>query len=238
MSGHSKWSTIKHQKAVTDAARGKLFSKLSKAITVTVKVGGGSDPDTNYKLKAAIDAAKNANMPKANVERAISKGEGGGENLEEVVYEGFGPGGVPVMIEVTTDNRNRSGQEIKNLLERVGGSMGGPGSVSFNFDPRGVVVVEKGKDADTQMLDLIDAGAEDIEEATEGVEAYTTPRSLSEIKDKIEEKGYKVISAELIQKPKTPVATLGGAALEKMKSFLEKIDDYEDVQKVFVAAEF
>lgn len=142
MSGHSKWSTIKRKKETSDAARGKLFSKLSRAISIAVKTGGGPDPSSNSKLKVAIDAAKSANMPKINTERAISRG-GGKDNLEEITYEGFGPLSIGVLVEVTTDNRNRSGQDIKVLFEKGGGRLGGPGSVSHNFESKGLLLVKK-----------------------------------------------------------------------------------------------
>lgn len=230
MSGHSKWSTIKHQKAANDAARGKLFSKLSRAITIAAR--SGPDPDMNYKLRMAIDKAKEANMPKDNMERAISKAQGGGD-LEEVSYEGFGPSGIAVIVEVATDNRNRTGQEIKNLFERGGGSLAGPGAVAFNFESKGLLVVKKKGDLDTQMLDLIDLGVEDVEDTDQGIEAYVAPNELNEIRNKIEKKGYEIVTAELIEKPKSYQKITDPGQAKKVVEFLEKLEDHDDVQKVF-----
>src|SRR3990170_358602 len=153
MSGHSKWSTIKRKKATTDMVRGKLFSKISKTIATAVKGGGSNNPETNSKLRVAIEEARAANMPKANVERALKKGGEG--NVSEFTYEGFGPGGISVIVEGATDNRNRTGQEIKGIFERGGGSLAGPGAVSFNFKQKGLILVEKGADPQSQMLSMI-----------------------------------------------------------------------------------
>lgn len=232
MSGHSKWSTIKHKKAATDAAKGKLFSRLVKAISIAVKTGGGDNPESNAKLRVAIDAAKAANMPKGNIDRAINKASSEGENLEEVTYEGFGPGGFGVIVEVATDNRNRTGQEIKSIFDKRGGQLAGPGAVSYNFEPKGFLVVKKGDDLDHQMLTLIDLGVEDMEEIDEGIEVYVSPNELYEVKNKIEEKGFGVENAELIQKPKT-LQKLEGEKAAKAIDFLEMLDEHDDVQKVF-----
>lgn len=232
MSGHSHYATIKRQKETKDAARGQLFSKLARAVSVAVKTGGGANPDTNYKLRVAIDKAKVANMPKGNIEKAISKGSGGG-TLEEVTYEGFGPEGIAVMVEVATDNRNRSGQEIKNLFERGGGRLAGPGAVSFNFEARGLLLVEKKKDKDEQMLTLIDLGVEDMEEMEDGIEVYVESGKLSETKSKLEKEGFKVTSSELMQKPKNYQIISDKNAASKILSFLNKLEEHNDVQKVF-----
>ncbi len=153
MSGHSHYATIKRQKGMKDAAKGKVFSKMGRAITIAVKSGGGiSDPNANYKLRMAVDAARAVNMPKENIERAISKAAGHSQSLDEIIYEGFGPGGVGIIVEAATDNRNRTAQEIKNIFERGGGNLGGPGSVAFNFDPKGLIVVKKGEASEPQML--------------------------------------------------------------------------------------
>lgn len=236
MSGHSKWSTIKHQKAATDAAKGKLFSKLAKAISLAAK-SGSPDPEANFKLRIAIEAARAANMPKANVERALSKSEGGA--IEEVVYEGFGPGGVAVMVETATDNRNRTGQEIKNLFERLGGGLAGPGAVSFNFDPKGYLSIKKESNKDEQMLKLIDLGVEDVDEGEEGtIDAYVNPRQLSEIRKRIEEAGLEVIAVDHVKLPKTYVKIEDPRQMEKIVDFLQKIEGLEDVQKVFANVDF
>lgn len=230
MSGHSKWSTIKHQKGVKDAARGKLFSKLSRAISVAVSAGGNK-PDTNYKLKVAIDQARSRNMPKENINRALKKGEKSAV-LEEITYEGFGPSGIMVMIEVATDNRNRTGQEIKKIIDRGGGRLSGSGSVSFNFEPKGFLIVKK-EDAQSQILKLIDIGVEDIEEIGDTIEVYVAASELKEAKDKIEELGFEVINHELIQKPKNNQIITDQSEASKALIFLENLEEHADVQNVF-----
>jgi len=231
MSGHSHYATIKRQKETKDAARGQKFSKLAKAISIAVKTGGGANPDTNYKLRVAIDKAKAANMPKVNTERAISKGTKG--NLEEIKYEGFGPGGIAVILEVATDNRNRTAQEIKGLFERGGGSLAGPGAVSFNFVSKGLLVVKKKKDTEAQILELIDLGVEDVDEVEDGLEIYVEGSKLNETKKALEKEGLKVISSELVQKPKTLQTVSDDKTAAKVLAFLNLLEDYEDVQKVF-----
>ena len=191
MSGHSKWSTIKHKKEATDAMRGKVFSKLTRAIAIAIKTGGGADPNTNYKLKVAIDTAKSLNMPKANIERALAKG-GGGEKLDEVTYEGFGPGGIGVIAEVATDNRNRTGQEVKGIFEKSGGQLAGPGAVSYNFEPRGLLLVKAEKNMEEQMLRLIDLGVSEIEEAGDLIEVYVEADKLSQIKKDLEKENFSI----------------------------------------------
>ncbi len=232
MSGHSKWSTIKRKKEATDAARGKLFSKLSRAVSIAVRTGGGSDLDTNQRLKAAIESAKAANMPKANIDRALSKGVGG-EALVEFSYEGFGPDGIAVIVEGATDNKNRTGQEIKGIFEWGGGRLAGPGSVSFNFEPKGLLVVSKEEKADKQILKLIDLGAEDVEETDDGIEVYVTPSKLSDLKKTVEGAGYKVVSYELVKNPKSLQSISDKNTAGKAVAFLEKLQDHQDVQKVF-----
>lgn len=233
MSGHSKWSTIKRKKEAEDKARGKLFSKLSRAISVAVKTGGSSDPDLNPKLRMAIEQAKTANMPKDNIERAIKKGEGPEGDLEEFTYEGFGPSGIGVIVEVATDNRNRTAQEIKNIFERGGGSLAGPGAVSFNFEPKGLLVVEKKGSIEEMMLNLIDIGAEDVEETDDGVEVYVKPSDLSRIRDEIQKKGYKVVSTDLFQKPKSTQRMTEEKDAKRILKLLDSLEDHDDVQNVF-----
>lgn len=231
MSGHSKWSTIKRQKAANDQARGRLFSKLSRAISIAVKSGGNDDPEMNHKLRMAIDQAKASNMPKSNIERAIKRaGETG--NIEEVSYEGYGPENIAVVVEAATDNRNRTVQEIKNIFERVGGSLGGPGSVSYMFETKGHLAVKK-VNAEEQILNLIDLGVEDVEESEDAIEVYTPPADTHEIKKAIEELGYEVISAEVIQKPKTYQNLTEDTKIKKVFDFLDRLEDHDDVQKVF-----
>lgn len=232
MSGHSKWSTIKRQKGVNDAKKGQLFSKLARAITLAAKQGG-IDPTGNIRLRLAIEQARASNMPKENVERAIKSAQdklAGG--LEEVLYEGYGPGGVAVIVEVATDNRNRTAQEVKNIFERNGGSLGGPGSVSFQFQQKGLIVVEKGSDPQSTTLSLIDLGVPDLEEIEDGIEVYTPPSELASWREKIEEAGFKINSAELIYKPENLLEVTMDRATQVI-SFLESLDDDEDVQKVY-----
>ena len=233
MSGHSHYATIKRQKETKDSQRGKLFSKLSRAISIAVKTGGGPDPETNHKLRVAVEAAKTANMPKGNIERALKKAGGGGESIEEIKYEGFGPGGIAVYVEAATDNRNRTSQEIKNLFEKWGGNLGGPGSVSFNFEAKGLIVVKKKTDVEDQMLELIDFQAEDVEETADGIEVYCLAEELHNLKERIEEGGFTIKSAELIQRPKTLYVVDDEKTAKKALTFMEAIEEHEDAQQVF-----
>ncbi len=232
MSGHSHYATTHRQKELKDAVKGKVFSKLARAITIAVKTGGGNNPDSNLSLRVAIEKARQASMPKDNIERAISKGAGG-EAMEQVVYEGFGPSGVGVIVDAGTDNRNRTGQEIKNLFDRVGGKMAGPGAVSFNFEHKGMIVVNKKTNPDDDMLVLIDLGAEDVEEMEDGYEVYVKPSELYEVKGKVEQGGFTVTHAELTMKPKTYYTVQSVEEANKIVRFLNTIEDHDDVQKVY-----
>lgn len=232
MSGHSKWSTIKRKKEATDHARGKLFSKLSKNISVAVKTGGGIDPSFNPKLRMAVDTAKAANMPKSNIERAISRaGEVG--DINEVEYEGFGPGGIQVIIMATTDNKNRTGQELKTILDRAGGSMGGPNSVSFNFDTRGYFELANKSLNEEDMLKVIDAGAEDIKEYKDYWEVYTSANNLKQVVDKLNKEGYETSSMQIVKKPKTTQKITESEVAKKIVGMLEALQDHDDVQEMF-----
>ena len=236
MSGHSKWSTIKRQKESKDTRRGQIFTKLGNAITVAVKAGGGiGDPEKNFKLRLAIEKAHGLNMPKETIQRAIKRGEGGkeGNNWSEIVYEGYGPEGIAIMIEVVTDNRNRTTSEIKNLFERGGGSIASPGAVSFQFKKTGLVTAEKSQKVDDQILSLIDQGAEDVEEANDVVEVYTKPEATREMREKIEGLGFKVLSEELIMQPVSSVRIEDKAKAEKVLKFMENLEEHDDVQKVY-----
>lgn len=232
MSGHSKWATIHRSKEVKDAKRGNLFSKLGRAISIAVKAGGGPDPSANFKLRVAIEKARASDMPKENIERAISKGAGA-ESLEEVIYEGFGPGGIGVIVEAATDNKNRTGQEIKNAFERGGGNLAGPGSVSFNFEQKGFMLVKKGADPESQMLKLIEIGVEDVEETEDGVEVTTAPEKLSEIRKELEGQNFEIISTELSLRPKVLLTVADVEAAKRAMSFLEALEENEDIQKVY-----
>lgn len=232
MSGHSKWSTIKRQKQATDQARGKIFSKLSKAISVAIKTGGGADPDTNYKLRVVIEAAKTANMPKVNIERILAKRGEEGE-LEEVSYEGFGPAGIAVIALAATGNRNRTSQEIKGIFDRAGGRLAGPGAVSYNFSPRALILVKKEDNTQAQILRLIDLQVEDIEETEDGIEVYVSPNKLGKTRDEIESMGFSVISAELTQVPKSYLTIEDESKASRVLKFLDSLSEHDDIQKVF-----
>lgn len=233
MSGHSKWSTIKRQKAVNDNARGKVFSKHSRAITIAVKTGGGADPGTNYKLRVAIDAARADNMPKDTIERAVNKAGGDGVKLEEVLYEGFVAGGVNVIIEATTDNRNRTAQEIKFALERAGGSLGGPGSVAFNFETKGFILLSQAAATDDKMLEIIDMGVDEVEKGEDGVEIFVDPAELYEKKQELQDRGFTVMRAEIVKRPKLFADIQTKALASRVVAALETLEDIDDVLKVF-----
>ena len=230
MSGHSHYATIKRQKALTDAARGNVFSKHAKAIMIAAK--GGSDPESNFKLRVAIDKARAENMPKDNIERAIAKATSEGGVLTEAVYEGFGPSGVAVIVEAATDNKNRTAQEIKNLFERGGGSLAGPGAVSFNFESKGFLLIKKTSDPDSQMLTIIDMGVEDITDSVDGLEVYVAPDKLGEVKNKVEEVGFEVSEVELQMKPKNLIE-VSQTESDKIVKFLETLESHDDIQKVY-----
>lgn len=239
MSGHSKWATIKRQKGATDAKRGVAFTKLSKAITIAVKQGGGiGDPSQNFRLRLAIDAARNANMPKDNIERAIQRaaGKAGEGNMDEVVYEGFGPTGVSIIVEAITDNKNRTTSEVKNTFDKNGGTIGQPGAVAYQFKQIGFIIIDKGeKEFDDILLEAADAGAEDVEEGSDN-EAfiYTHPNDLAKVRGVLTEKGYTMKETEIVRKPLTPV-TIAEAdqAFPKITNLIDKLEALDDVQKVY-----
>lgn len=235
MSGHSHFATIKRQKAANDAAKGNVFSKMARAIMIAAK--NGPDPDMNFKLRFEIDKARAVNMPKENIERAIAKATTEAANLEEITYEGFGPGGIGVMIEVASDNKNRTSQEIGSLFTRAGGSMGGPNSVAFNFESKGFMLVKKNEDPDTQMLSLIDAGAEDIEDAGEEFEVYTAPDKLFQVHNKLVELGYEISETELQMKPKNFVTINDPSIAQKILKFENEVEALDDVQNIFTNAD-
>ena len=236
MSGHSKWSTIKRQKEASDKKRGAAFTKLSNAITIAVKQGGGvADPDGNPRLRLAIEAARSANMPKDNIERAIARAVGkDAKALEEVVYEGFGPGGFSVIVEAVTDNKQRTTPVVKSLFDKNGGTIGTPGSVGYQFVQKGQIIVKRNNQTlDDVYLIAADAGAEDVEEAGEDVVVYTAPSELASIKETLLQNNLSVVTAELIRKPSllTPI-TEKGVAMRAMQ-FVEKIEELDDVQQVY-----
>src|SRR3712207_1409222 len=207
MAGHSKWAGIKHKKAIVDARRGKLFTKLARAITVAAKEGGG-DPDGNPALQLAIQKAKDASMPKDNIERAIAKGTGAGadaDTLESVVYEGYGPGGVAMLVEAVTDNRNRTGAEMRHTFSKHGGNLGEPGSVAYLFDKTGTIVVDAERYSEDDLIVAVDAGADDIAVDDDVFEVLCEPSALSDVRTALEGAGIEVSSYEVAQRPKSTV---------------------------------
>ena len=236
MSGHSKWSQIKRQKEKTDIKKGLTFTKLANAIIIAVREGGGiTDPNQNFRLRLAKDTARASNMPKENIERAIQralkKEEG---NIEEVIYEGFAPFGVAVIIEAATDNPQRTTAEIKNLFNKAGGSFGQPGSVSYQFNQMGRIVIEKnGHTFDEIFSTAVESGAEDIEEEGGNVLVFTSALNLSKIRDNLMRRGLKILDARLTRKPTIATEVLDQQKLSKIKNFLEIINSLEDVQNVY-----
>ncbi len=238
MSGHSKWSSIKHKKGATDAKRGKIFSRLNKEITVAARIGGG-DPALNPRLRTAIQAAKSENMPKDNIERAIKKGTGEleGVNYEESVYEGYGPGGAAIFIESLTDNKLRAVADIRHILNKAGGNLGENGCVSWMFDKKGYIVIEKqGIDEETLMDTVIDAGAEDVREDEINFEVITAPNDFEAVREMIDKASIAYVVAEITMLPKTTV-NLEGKEAEQMIKLMETLEDCDDVQKVYTNAD-
>lgn len=234
MSGHSKWAQIKHKKSKMDRERGRLFSKLIREITVAARMGGG-DVEGNPRLRAAVQAAKAANMPQENIEKAIKRGTGElpGVNYEEAIYEGYGPSGVALMVEVTTDNKKRTVAEIRHLFERHGGHLGENGSVSWMFQNKGLIVLERNAvDEETLMMVALEAGAEDIRETGDTYEVITEPGDLEDVKKAFEENGIPYIQAELTKLPQTTVHVEGSDA-EKLLKLLDALEEHEDVRKVY-----
>lgn len=234
MSGHSKWSTIKRKKGALDAKRGKIFTKLIKEITVAAKLGGG-DPDGNPRLRTAIQTAKGANMPQENIARAIAKGTGEleGVHYEECAYEGYGPSGVAILISVLTDNRNRTGAEIRHVLTKNSGSMAEPNAVAWNFEKKGLLLVPReGVDEEALMELALEAGAEDMEPAADLFEIRTPPDAFEAVREALEKSGVPTESAELAMLPKSTVPLEGGEA-ERMLRLMEALEENDDVQNVY-----
>ncbi len=234
MSGHSKWATIKHKKGKTDAARGKLFSKLSRAITVAAREGGG-DPAMNMALANAIEKAKAESMPKDNIERAIQRGAGGAEgvNYESIVYEGYGPAGVAIIVEVLTDNKNRSAAEVRNIFSKHGGQLAQPGAVAWGFERRGSILVDATKyEEDDVMAAAIDAGAEDVIQDGEQFQVLTEPSDFGAVRDAITAAGIAIDNAELTMIPKNTVKLEENDARKTMK-IMDALEDSDDVQEVY-----
>jgi YebC/PmpR family DNA-binding regulatory protein len=229
MSGHSKWASIKHKKAIVDARRGQHFTKLARAITVAAKEGGG-DPEGNAALALAIQKARDASMPKDNIERAIQKGTGSGvdaEAWETVLYEGYGPGGVAMLIEAVTDNRNRTAADVRHIVGKNGGSLGEPGSVAYLFDKQGVIVVDAERYEEDDLFAAIDAGAEDIVLDDDVYEVITAPGEFSVVRDALAAAGVEIESADVTQRPKSrvPLSEDDASKLMKLIDALEESDD-------------
>jgi len=234
MSGHSKWSSIKHKKGATDAKRGKVFSKLIKEITVAARLGGG-DLSGNPRLRTAIAAAKADNMPKDNIERAIKKGTGEleGTTYEEANYEGYGPGGVAVLVNCLTDNKNRAVADVKHLFERNGGNLGEPGCVSWMFEQKGLIVFEKDKVDEEQLLDLaLESGAEDVKEEETEIEVITDPSNFESVKKAIDDAGLSFIIAEITMIPKNTLKVEGKKAQQTL-NLMQGLEDNDDVNHVY-----
>lgn len=234
MSGHSKWSSIKHKKGAADAKRGKIFTKLIKEITVAARMGGG-DPDGNPRLRSAIAVAKAENMPKENIERGIKKGTGEleGVSYEEANYEGYGPGGVAVLIDCLTDNKNRTVADIKHLFERHGGNLGEPGCVAWMFEQKGLIIFEKDKVDEEELFDLaLEAGAEDVREEDTEFEVITEPSDFESVKQAIDNAGLSYTLAEVTKIPKNTVKVEGKKAQQTL-NLMQSIEDHDDVSHVY-----
>jgi YebC/PmpR family DNA-binding regulatory protein len=234
MSGHSKWATIKHKKGAADARRGKIFTKLIKEITVAARISGG-DPDSNPRLRTAILAAKAENMPADNIKRAIQKGTGElpGATYEEAVFEGYGPSGVALMVEVATDNRNRTISELRHILSKNGGNLGEHGCVAWMFSKKGYIVVPKEKASEEALLDLVtEAGADDMRDDGSQWEIITPPEAFHQVVDKLKAANITPLSAELAMVPQSNIKVSGKSA-QQMLRLMEELEDHEDVQHVF-----
>lgn len=237
MSGHSKWAKIHRAKEVTDQKRGQSFTKLSNAITMSVREGNGvADPDFNFKLRLAIEKAREANMPKDNIQRAIDRATGKGEGsvLEEIVYEGYGPGGAGFLVQAVTDNKQRTVQEVKNAFDKAGGAVASPGSVSFNFKKVGYLVLPVEKSLEEVMLQVMDMGVLDVEDEGDGIlGVYTSPENLMSVKDKLTQAGLTPETVEIVMKPVNSIVIADPKVAQQNLNLVEKLEGLDDVQKVF-----
>lgn len=235
MSGHSKWATIKHKKGAADAARGKLFAKLIRQVEVAAREGGG-DPDMNPTLRTMYQKARDASVPLDTIERAIKRGTGelDGVTYEQITYEGYAPGGVAVLVDVLTDNRNRTGAEVRSIFTRHGGSMAEPGAVAWQFERKGIVLADRAADEDDLMLLALDAGAEDIADDGAAWRITTEPSDAQAVRSALEEAGIAVSSSELTMVPTSTVALETEEAARKVLKLVDALDDNDDVQDVFV----
>ena len=236
MSGHSKWANIKHKKGKADAERGKIFTKIGREIAIAVREGG-ADPATNGKLRDVVAKAKASNMPNDNISRSIKKaaGESGNVTYEEITYEGYAPGGVAIIAEVVTDNRNRTASDVRHIFDKNGGSLGTTGSVGYMFDMKGLILIEHepGMDEDELMMQALEAGAEDVQVTEEVFEIYTAPNDFSAVREGLENEGYAFLSAERTKIPQNTVAVSDEETLQKVQKLLEMLDDNDDVMNVY-----
>ncbi|CVK19580.1 YebC/PmpR family DNA-binding transcriptional regulator [Sporomusa sphaeroides] len=234
MSGHSKWANIKHKKGKMDAVRGKVTTKISREITIAVRMGG-SDPTGNMRLKLALQKARENNIPKENIQRAIQKGSGTleGSNYEEIKYEGYGPGGVAIIVEAMTDNRNRTAADVRHLFSKYGGNLGETGCVSWMFKQKGVFAVEQdGIEEEKLMLMVLDAGAEDFEAVDDQFEITTDPEDFEQVQEELDKNNIKTIVARVTMVPET-ISSLSGDEAVKMMKLLEALEDHDDIQEVY-----
>ena len=241
MSGHNKWSTIKHKKEKTDAQRGKIFTKIGREIAIAVREGGSADPNTNSKLKDVVAKAKAANMPNENIQRSIKKaaGEGDAASYKEITYEGYAPGGIAVIVEVVTDNLNRTASEVRHIFDKCGGSLGASGCVSWKFERKGVIEIDnsKGMDEDELTMLALDCGADDVEVGDGVAVIYTDPNDFSAVRDKLEEAGCTFLSAEREMVPSTTVELADEESVAKVRRLIDWLEDYDDTQAVYHDAE-
>lgn len=244
MSGHSKWAQIRRSKGVNDARRGQLFTRLGREIVVAVREGGGGDPNANFRLRMAVQRARDANMPLDNIERTIKRAVGGieGANLEEMTYEGYGPGGTAIMVQTLTENRNRTVADIRNAFHRNGGNLGENGCVDWLFESKGVIEVElKGHDPDELSVEMLDLGAIDVEPASaddEVLTVYADPSEVEDVHRKIEQHGYKVLKSESALIPQTKVDLGDEKAAHQVMRLIDRLEDLDDVQNVYTNADF
>jgi YebC/PmpR family DNA-binding regulatory protein len=244
MSGHSKWAQIRRSKGVNDARRGQLFTRLGRELVVAVREGGGGDPDANFRLRMAVQRARDANMPMDNIERTIKRAIGGseGSNLEEITYEGYGPAGTAILVQTLTENRNRTVAEVRNAFNRNAGNMGESGCVDWLFESRGVIEVElAGHDPDELSLEALDLGADDVEPVgadDETLTVYTDPSEMETVRQALAEKKYSVVKAEVTMVPKTRVDLSDEKAAHQAIRLIDKLEDLNDVQNVYTNADF
>ena len=233
MSGHSKWASIKHKKAATDARRGQLFTKLARAITVAAREGGG-EPESNFTLAAVVQKARDYSMPKDSIQRAIDRGAGAGgdaDTIDRIMYEGYGPAGVAVLVEALTDNRNRTSADVRHAFDKHGGSLGEPGSVAWVFEKRGVVMIDADRYTEDDLIAAIDAGAEDVAREGDSLKVLSAAEDLATVREALESSGVEIESAELTMEPKN-VVEVGKSDAGAVMRLMEDLDDHDDVEAV------